>query len=198
MLPPNYTKDIELGIMKIRRKVGVSITAVFTEILQNEEMKLVRSADLISDLDKSLQKAETLVRFQTDESKYHPLVGLKKQTFLAAQNQLHTLRLIHYHLENLLDTPLHTISWTSEEKNHLLESIYLLNNCLNQEDNFDEEQHENQMNKLAEIFWEDNEQITKNNHEHPTNFPPELIIMYELLSIYSLIKRFYLKEDHAV
>jgi len=48
---------------------------------------------------------------------------------------------------------------------------------------------------LTELFWEDNEEITKNNDQHPTHFPPELIIMYELLSIYNLVTRFYHQPD---
>src|SRR5699024_4399238 len=51
--------------------------------------------------------------------------------------------------------------------------------------------HDLQLNILMQLFWEDNQEMIQATDKHPTRFPPELIILYELLSIYSLVLRFY-------
>ncbi|MFS0674307.1 hypothetical protein [Ornithinibacillus sp. 179-J 7C1 HS] len=41
------------------------------------------------------------------------------------------------------------------------------------------------------MFWEDNEEITKNSEKHPTTFQPELISLFELLTSSGLVKRYF-------
>ena len=62
---------------------------------------------------------------------------------------------------------------------------------LKEEDKYVEERHHKHITLLMEIFWEDNEEMTKSSKQHITHFPPEVIILYELLSIFELITDFY-------
>jgi hypothetical protein len=132
-----------------------------------------------------------LIRFQKDESKYHPLMGNDKFSFHHARGQLANLRLINYHLDNLINTPLQNINWTSAEKELILSAINDLADSLQNAAEYDPAKHQEQFRQLTKLFWEDSEEITKKNKQHPTHFPPELIIMYELLAIYNLVTKFF-------
>ncbi|MFD2045107.1 aromatic acid exporter family protein [Ornithinibacillus salinisoli] len=192
LLPPDYTHDIVKHIKILNKKTGKLIEDVFENILFDEDVKV---RDRMGQLRKALNKTETLIRFQKEETKYHPLVGHEKHVFQHAQDQILNIRMMHYHIENLINTPIDTVSWTKEEREIIHFAIKKLSQSMEDEKNYNIEDHEKQLKQLTEIFWEDNEEITKNNKHHPTHFPPELIILYELLSIFELITAFYINDN---
>ncbi len=194
VLPPDYTKDIIQKIQEIRKRTGVVIEEVFRDILEEKDNE-IQTADQkqVDQLDKTIHQTETLIRFQREETKYHPLVGTEKAQFQSAQNHLFRLRLIHYHIDNLINTPLKTISWSREERTDILKAVSELSYSLQNKTNYTSAKHHKQLKQLTEIFWDDNEEITKKSDVHPTTFPPELIILYELVSIYNLVERYYKK-----
>ncbi|PAV28644.1 hypothetical protein CIL05_15220 [Virgibacillus profundi] len=220
VLPPDYTTDIIKNIQGISKKTGSAVEKVFRDILKDNHEHDVAEKEMIKQLDERIYQTETLIRFQKDESKFHPLVGSEKQQFSYAQDQLMNLRLINYHIDNLINTPLKTISWTKNEKEIILLAVKDLAESLQKPAYYNPEEHKQQLKQLTEIFWEDNESIIrklgirqsfgrclsctyaernldtisllpKNNEKHPTNFIPELIVLYELLSIYNLVEKFY-------
>ncbi|SDQ27247.1 FUSC family protein [Virgibacillus salinus] len=194
VLPPDYTKDIIQKIQGIRKKTGIVIEKVFQDILQENDKELeTTEQNLVDQLEKTIHQTETLIRFQKDETKYHPLVGTEKDQFQSAQDHLFKLKLIHYHIDNLINTPLKTISWSKEERTIILKAVSELAYSLQNKTNYTSGKHQQQLKQLTEIFWDDNEDITKNNDNHPTTFPPELIILYELVSVYNLVERYYKK-----
>ncbi|MGP4105474.1 FUSC family protein [Virgibacillus sp. L01] len=194
VLPPDYTKDIIQKIQEIRKRTGVVIEEVFRDILEEKDNEIeTTDQKQVDQLDKTIHQTETLIRFQREETKYHPLVGTEKAQFQSAQNHLFRLRLIHYHIDNLINTPLKTISWSREERTDILKAVSELSYSLQNKTNYTSAKHHKQLKQLTEIFWDDNEEITKNSDVHPTTFPPELIILYELVSIYNLVERYYKK-----
>ena len=195
ILPPDYTKEIVKNVQTIGKKTGITIAKVFRDILENKHEEDAADRKMIAGLDRRIHQTEVLIRFQKDETKYHPLVGNDKYLFVHAQDQLEKLRLINYHLDNLINTSLKTISWTKEEREIILKAVNELADSMINAKHYETDKHQQQFRLLTELFWEDNEEITKNNDQHPTHFPPELIIMYELLSIYNLVTRFYHHPD---
>lgn len=194
VLPPDYTKDIIQKIQEIRKRTGAVIEAVFRDVLEEKDNEIeTTDQEQVDQLEKAIHQTETLIRFQKEETKYHPLVGTEKVQFQSAQNHLFRLRLIHYHIDNLINTPLKTISWSREERTIILKAISELSYSLQNKANYTSAKHHKQLKQLTEIFWDDNEEITKNNDVHPTTFPPELIILYELVSIYNLVEKYYKK-----
>lgn len=191
VLPPDYTKEIKINIRGISKKTGLLIEKVFEDILEGSHEDDLLDKTLVKRLDNSLIKTEQLVEFQKDEAKYHPLVGSEKDKFETIQKKLNTLRLLHYHLDNLIQTPLPSISWTKKERETLIVAISELAYSLRRPSAFSNKEHEEQKMRLMKLFWEDNKAITKNDSDYPTYFPPELIILYELLSIYNQVNNFY-------
>ncbi|MBY7144028.1 FUSC family protein [Virgibacillus sp. NKC19-3] len=191
VFPPDYTEDIMKNIRAMGKRTGKITGLVFRGILEDKQN--VAEKDMVDQLEKKMMQTETLIRFQKEEAKYHPLVGSEKLQFDHAQNQMVQLRLIHYHIDNLINTPLTTNNWSKEEKSIILHAVTKLSKALEDESYYNPVKHQQELRQITEIFWEDNEEITRSSKQYPTNFPPELIILYELLSIYNLVTKFYRK-----
>lgn len=191
VLPPNYKEEILEGIQTIGRKTAQIIEKVFKDILEGNHGEDSIDKKLIKRLDTRLLKTETLIQFQKDESKYHPLLSSEKENFNKVIQRLQYLRLIHYHLDNLIQTPLATITWSKEERKIIFDSVSELVSDIKDPKQFQRTDHLKRKRRLMELFWTDNEEITKQSTSHPTFFPPELIVLYELLSIYGLVEKFH-------
>lgn len=190
VFPPDYTKDIIGNIQNIKRQSGILLEKTFWFILGVEENSRIDQTRL----DKhylEINKTETLIRFQNDESKYHPLVGHEKERFVKAESQLSLLRILHYHLNNLNRMDLHTLSWTRPQKDLIMLAVMDLGNALQNKKQYNSEEHDQQLNKITDIFWGDSEEVMQKSDVHPTTLPPELIILYELVAIYNLVDQFY-------
>lgn len=194
VFPPDYTKEISLNIRTLSKKTGILIEKVFQDILEGQHEDDILDKSLVRRLNNSLLRTERLVEFQKDESKYHPLVGSEKEKFQEIQSKLTTLRLLHYHLDNLIQMPLKSISWTNVERELLLEAISKLSYSLRRPASYSKREHDKQKNHLMKLFWEDNREVLENDNQNLTYFPPELIILYELLSIYNQVDNFYIDD----
>lgn len=190
VFPPDYTKDIIGNIQTIKRQSGILLEKTFWYILSVEKGSRVEQ-ERLSKHYLEINKTETLIRFQNDESKYHPLVGNEKQQFLKAESQLGLLRMLHYHISNLNRLSLNEISWSQPQKDMIMLAVMDLGNALQNKKKYNSEKHQDQLKRLTNIFWGDNEEIIKRSDAHPTEFPPELIILYELVAIYDIVDQFY-------
>lgn len=195
LLPPDYTNEIAKNVQGISKRTGTVFIKVFKDVLENRHDEDIKDRNMIAALDNKIHQTETLVRFQKDETKFHPLVGNEKLLFVHAQEQLIKLRLINYHLDNLINTPLKATSWTESERGMILEAIHSLAHSLRNTSAYDAVKHQEQFRRMMELFWEGNEEITKKYDQRPPHFPPELVIMYELLSIYNLVRKIYQRTE---
>ena len=190
VLPPDYRDDIAHNVEKIAKHTAEVMKKIYTDILDGKANKS-ELFDLLIKLEREVIANNTLINFQKDESKLHPLVANEKAVFQKIEKKAKLLQRMHDDLDNLLLTPINKLDWSEEEKEIIRAAVDELAESLKLKDNFDiQEHHENQLN-ITKIFWEDNASITKNTQRHPTKFPPELILLYELLSFYSLVEKFY-------
>lgn len=188
---PDYRKDILANIQKIGSQAGNLLNKTFQTILYDGSAERKVDQLMIRELNKEILKTETIIRFQRDESELHPLMGGNKGELHRAVRQLAYLHNLDYHLGNLIHLPLNTLSWSIPERDIIMQAVTELANDLQDSVDYNSEKHKLQLKNITDLFWEDNEEITKNNEIHPTQFPPELIILYELVTIYNLIDGFY-------
>lgn len=191
VLPPDYRKEIIRNLQTTAKDTGILIEKVFNGILDNKFDENINNKEMVVKLDKRSNRTEMLIRFEKDETKYHPLVGSEKAMFLSTEKQLVHLRLIQYHLNNVRNTQLLATSWATDESDIIKTAVKDLADSLQNPLNYNEEKHQIQLDLLMKQFWEDNGEITTNIHRHPTHFTPELIILYELVSISNLVTKFY-------
>ncbi|SFA90120.1 Uncharacterized membrane protein YgaE, UPF0421/DUF939 family [Lentibacillus halodurans] len=193
MLPPDYTKEIAKKLETIAYKTGIAIEKVFHDILDDQHQVTVVEQELAEQLDRIIHQTEQLIRFQKEESKYHPLAGSERTQFQQEQDQLVRLRLIHYHIGNLVYTSFNKVEWSADKRTTILNAVTEMAQSLKHPDAYEQPKHREYYKQLTAIFWGNNKSITVKNEQHPANLPANLIILYELLSIYNLVERYYQK-----
>ena len=70
-------------------------------------------------------------------------------------------------------------------------SVNTLADNLKQRKSFDLQTHHENKRNITNIFWGDNNTITRSSKHPTTSLPPELVVLYELLSFYDLVEQFY-------
>lgn len=196
VFPPDYKDEIIDNMRSITKKTGIIIEKFFCNQLSSQKDEETQNSKLMLQLKRRIQKAEKLIRFQEDEAKFHPLLSNDKKLFEIIKHQLTQLNLIHYHLENLLNTPQKKLSFTEMESEVIISAVHSLSQSMQNVSSFDHDQHNQQLNHLIKLFWDKNEEMSIHTMQHPVYFPPELIFLYEFLSIYSLVLRMQHEPDN--
>ncbi|WP_040286296.1 aromatic acid exporter family protein [Sporosarcina koreensis] len=194
---PDYRQDIAKNIQTIGARAGSILEHTFRTVLFDAAADRKADGIPIHQLTQDIRKTEVLLRYQRDESSLHPLIGGDKDELLLAERQLLYLHNLDYHLGNLLQVPIRSLAWTEAERAVIMDAVAALADDLQHAAEYDAERHNAQLKAITDLFWEDNEELTKHNYIHPTKFPPELIILYELVTIYDLVDRYYNPESPA-
>ncbi|GGJ90250.1 UPF0421 protein [Lentibacillus kapialis] len=193
MMPPEYTNEIAKKLESIAFRTGIAVEKVIQDLLDNQHQVVVVEQDLAEQLDKMIHQTEQLIRFQKEEAKFHPLAGSEQTHFQQEQEQLVRLRLIHYHLGNLIYSSFNAVEWPDEKRTAIMNAVTEMAQSLKHPDAYERSKHREQFTRLTNIFWDDNRAIAEKKEKQPANLPPELTILYELLSIYNLVERYFEK-----
>ncbi|WP_185959741.1 aromatic acid exporter family protein [Lentibacillus cibarius] len=191
MLPPDYTKEIAGRLQTLAYKTGIAIEKVVNDILDEEPNVTVVEQEMADRVDDFIHQTEELIRYQKEESKYHPLTRNEWQHFQAEQFDLRRLQLIHYHIGNLIHTSFANLELTDDKKIAIRNAAIKVAASLKDPHLYDQKEHKERLQQLTELFWDHNEEITIKKQQHPTSFRPVLIMLYELVSIYNLVERYY-------
>lgn len=188
---PDYRKEILKNFQKVSTHAGKALEKTFQKILYDVNLDQKENQLMICELNNEILKTKIVIRFQRDEANLHPLLGGDKLELQKVERQLSYLHHFDYHLGNLLHLPSHTTSWSSSERDIIMLAVTELANDLQDSANYNPEKHKLQLKKITDLFWEGTDKITKDNEIYPTQFPPELIILYELISIYHLVDQYH-------
>lgn len=191
VFPPNYRQEILDSIERIGERAAIMIEQAFQTILYDGEMDRQEVQVVIQKMTTEIRKTETLIRFQRDEATLFPWGKNNKDALLMAEQQLLFLHNLDYHLGSLLDMPIHKLSWTIKERTIIMQAVSELATDLQNPVTYDEEKHQQQLKKITKLFWKGTKNFTTTPDNHPTHFPPEFIILYELVNIYNLVDQFY-------
>ncbi|WP_241964532.1 aromatic acid exporter family protein [Paraliobacillus zengyii] len=191
VLPPNYSKRILTNIDAALQTTGEELKVIAKDLLfeTTDCMDKVQTQETFSALKMKLDTTDRLLRFQQAEAKFHRLTTLRKTELQDELDKLKALRLIHYHIGNLINTPLQTVSWSKNQRDQMVKTIQSVADTMINPDHFRELYHQKQVKTLMKQFLTYNRETSAlQNEEQPTFFDPEIIILYELLSIYHLVE----------
>ena len=191
VFPPDYRKDILTNIQSIGERAGGMLEHTFRKNLYDVHANRQEEQKIVKQLSKDMRRTETLIHFQRNESTLYPWVKNKEAELLMAERQLVFLHNLEYHLGALLHIPRQSTSWTPEERDVIMHAVTELANDLKHSIDYDSEKHQSQLQTVTDLFWEHNKEITASEDQHPSQFPPEVVILYELITIYDLVDQFY-------
>ena len=177
ILPPDYMKEINRNLKTIYQSIG----HVLGQVLQSE--KSLTSE--INNIVKQIDKTEELIRYQQEESFFHPLVDSKQENFATAKVQLKTLRFIRYHISNIDEHKFNELSLETSDMKLIINATNDLANYLQGSHSVQVDDYEYKLRKLMRLFW----MTSRPSNENTIQLPQELIIVYELISIFHLVKQ---------
>ncbi|MFC4401800.1 FUSC family protein [Gracilibacillus xinjiangensis] len=186
VLPPNYTKKISSNFEVLLKQTGEALGMVTKILIQNNNNNTFHREDVdhrFQQLKVALDKTDELLQYQADETKYHRLKEDTKKLFELEQINVAKLRLVHYHIGNLINTPVKSVCWSKQECEDIINMVNTLVDFMKFPDHYKANAYKQQVKKLMEHFWKNN---IPNDKEYENLFSSELIILYELLSIYNL------------
>ncbi|ENH98375.1 hypothetical protein J416_00269 [Gracilibacillus halophilus YIM-C55.5] len=187
ILPPNYTEKIQTYLDDVLTKTGEELEMIMKQLIIESKRHLndQEIRDRFADLKTELDQTDRLLSFQEDEAKYHRLDTETKRTFITEKHQLTKLRLIHYHMGNLINTPLENVCWSNAECTNIVEMVETLVDFMKYPSHYKASAYRRQVKQLMNQFWESKK---PKEELQDTLFTPEVIILYELLSIYNLVE----------
>lgn len=191
VFPPNYRTDILKSIQSISERAGNMLEQTFRTILFEGDANRQEEQLIVKRLVREIRKTEKLIHFQRDESSLYPWVRGREAELLMAEKQLLFLHNLEFHLDALLRIPLHSIQWTTAERNIIMHAVTELANDLRHSIDYDHEKHQHQLKSITDLFWDDSKRVTASDAVHPILFPPEFKILYELITIYDLVDKFF-------
>lgn len=176
ILPPNYIKDIKQNIKQIHTAIGDILLAM-------KKGKVDKTN--IQQLGKKMTKTKDLIRFQKEESHYHPLLDSKEDEFAYVTEEIDHLQLIHYHLNNVQPLDVKETAFSDEQIALIDHAVEDLANYMKGDATVNLDSHEVKLKSLMGVFW-------RSSHDRETInrslLPDELILLYELISIFYLVK----------
>ncbi|WP_208587424.1 FUSC family protein [Gracilibacillus suaedae] len=194
ILPPNYTKKIMTNIHDLLKQTGEELEIILKQLVGKSELSNQKTEidKRFLTLKMTLDQTDKLLNFQADESKYHRLDEHTKSLFDYERKNLTRLRLIHYHIGNLINTPIQNICWSKQECEDIIEMVETLVDFMKYPDHYKASAYRQQVKKLMNQFWESKK---PSKDQNTTLFTPEVIILYEVLSIYNIVEKILISEN---
>lgn len=191
VFPPDYSTDILKSIHSISVRAGNLLEHTFRTILFDGDANLHEDKKIVKQLTTEIRKTEKLVHYQRDEASFYPWVRNREAELRMAERQLLFLDNFEYHLNALLRVPLQDIKWTAAERDIIMHAVTALADDLQHAIHYDHEKHQDELKRITGLFWENSKRVPANDALHPTLFPPEFTILYELMTIYDLVDKFF-------
>ncbi|MTD31903.1 aromatic acid exporter family protein [Planomicrobium sp. YIM 101495] len=191
VLPPDYRRDILKNIQQISDRAGTMLEQTFRETLFDGDASRKGEQLVVKELITDIRKTETLIRFQRDDATLYPWVRERETVLLMAEKQLLFLHNLEFHVDALLRVPRHEIKWTAAEREIIMDAVTGLADDLQYATPYNHDKHQRQLERITDLFWKNTRSITTSNTARPAEFPPEFTILYELITIYDLVDKFF-------
>lgn len=185
ILPPDYSVKIKQKVDQLLSDTGEELAMVVQKMTDESLDKHTQEA-INKRLHVAFYDTEKLVDLQLADLKYHRLDDLAVEKLELKETELFYIERIHYHIGNMMDTPFHELHWTQEEKARVNKMVVTLADFMKNPDEYKKEEYQNQALVLLDRFWESKRPSEDNRTKF---FTPEIVILYELLSIFRLVEK---------
>lgn len=185
IFPPNFMKEINKNLHDIYMDVGQTLLS----LLQNDEKLITKS---IKNLQQSMTKTEELIRFEVSDVKYLKTDESKQIAIGKAEKQLERLRIIQYHLNNLEHIRLQDTRLEEKHKEEIIEGINALASFMIGKTRETPFYHGKKLREIMDTYWSG---AFTTSEEVRTELPKELVLLYELISIFYLVEKLTFDQD---
>lgn len=183
ILPPDYTSQIKQHIKQVNNDTG--------ELLKQFTKKQTNSAQIkqaLEQIARKIRKTELLISFQTDQADFQPFIMTKNERLQHFDEELHRLKLMQYHLNNIAEISMQQLTFSKESWHIIEQAIYELALRLQGSEKISIDEQENNLRALLDLFWKSPHPAYK---EEDNELPHELTLLYEMVSLYYISKQRY-------
>ncbi|MFC0523974.1 aromatic acid exporter family protein [Pontibacillus salicampi] len=188
LLPPDYSKMIYNNVKNLYHEAANVLEGSLPRCMNQNGNHAKQMQRAYRQLTFELEKTYQLSQFQREEWKYHRHSTREMKAFNFAQKKLNTLQQIVYHLGNLQYVKLEENAFTSEEKNLITSIISTMAEILRTPSHEMSDSYFQQIEELDKEFWHWKEEHIENPTKYRHHFPPQTIIIYELLSLHDVME----------
>lgn len=177
IFPPNYMKEIKMNLDQIYKEMGKSLSFINNKAKMNRAVHNVR---------KKIVKTEELIRYQVNEANFHPFIDKEEGEQINLLEQIDHLELIHYHIHNLQLIHIKDTAFSDDHIEVIYRALTDITHYMQGDTEVYLDQHEVELKNLMTMFW-------RSSHGKETFnsslLPDELILLYEMISIFNLAKK---------
>ncbi len=197
VMPPKYSETISRSIHTLYMKAGDILNTIGNELcqIQTSEKDLQKTFYYLV---KEIERTETLCTYQKDEWRFHRVKRQDIGHFHYEYKKLNILRQITYHIGNLIYLPTHHFTLGQTKNALILNTIHSLRSVYYDANFTIRKEHHTKITEITEWFADQksfNDSIVF-PQEQRHHFSPEMVILYELLSIHKLTEE--LSEVHKL
>lgn len=188
LLPPDYSKMIYKNVEELFCRAADILDHTLQTCMDKQSEESRRMQRTYRQLTFKLEKTYQLSQFQREEWKYHKHSKQDMQAFQYAQKKLNTLQQIVYHLGNLQYVNLNVNAFSKDEKSLILSIISSMAEILRTPSHEMTDEHFKQIEALDKEFWHWKEEHIEQNSKYRHHFPPQTIVIYELLCLHDVLE----------
>lgn len=175
IFPPNYQKVIAQHLQQINRHLGKALQTHEQRVEMKKEIAATKSL---------LDTTKQFILYEVNETHLRPFIDKNEEEQTNYLNKLEYVELLYYHLQNISTIQLKETSFSNEQQGLIQTSMTEIANYFLKGRPINAI-HIEKLRHLMNHFW-------RNDHEKETFstslLPDELIILYEVISIYALIE----------
>src|SRR5699024_12619406 len=105
---PNYIKEIEINLKEIYKEMGKSLSLI------NDKPRMDKAINRVG---KKIDKTEELIRYQVNETQFHPFFQKEETKQTDLLEQIDHLDIIHYHIKNIQNLQIKKTAFYDEQIN---------------------------------------------------------------------------------
>lgn len=181
ILPPDYTKQIQQNIRQIYHHTGEMLMK-FT----NKQATQSQTKQAVERIARKIQKTESLIGFQTDQSAFQPFIISKNEQIQHVTRELHRLKLVQYHLSNLAELSMQQLTFSEENWHTIEQAIHQLACHFQGNKKISIDEQDKNLRALLDLFWKSPHPAFK---KEDSELPHELTLLYEMVTLYYISKQ---------
>lgn len=188
IFPPNFMKEINKNL----RNIYIDIGHTLFSLLQSDEKIIDKK---MKKLQNSISKTEELIRYEISDAKYFRTDEEKQTAISHVEILLEKLRFIQYHLTNLQPIRLKETIFTEEHQQIIRDSVEALASYITGKSEVNPFHYELKLREIMDSYWI--EGLTPNEADQ-VELPKELVLLYELISIFYLVNKLSTEKNARV
>src|SRR5699024_4256718 len=138
--------------IKQQIKQGNNDTGALLKQFSKEKTNPAQIKQALEQIARKIRKTEIILRIQTEQADFQPINMTKNETQQHIDEELHRLKLMQYHLNNIAEISMQQLTFSKESWHIIEQAIYELALRLQGSEKISIDEQENNLRALLDLF----------------------------------------------